>query len=150
MESRGTLPRLRTSLDSNDTFLNGGHGIIRTAGATRHAERMKNVPVWALDDSKIAEFIKSRFPGSKTDPDQRKRASRTIRLIHLYYRVGATSGMIAEEFGISVVAVRQAVWRLERAMKRPLKPSHRQKQNPVTIEASSGTSGDDSHYPSEF
>ena len=57
METRDTTPSLRASLDSNDTFVSGGHQIMKTAGATRHADRMRRVPVWALDDDRIKGLI---------------------------------------------------------------------------------------------
>lgn len=145
MESRDTLSRLRASLDGNDTFLSGGHGVIKTAGATRHADRMKRIPVWALDDNKIKELINARFPKAKTDPEQRKLASRMVRLIYLYYRVGATKGKIADELKMTEKAVENLIYRLSKQMERPLKPSHRPKNKGEGIQATSENSGDDSH-----
>jgi DNA-directed RNA polymerase specialized sigma24 family protein len=84
--------------------------------------------VWALDDEKIKQLILCRFPEARTDPEQRRLASRMVRLIHLYYRVGSTAGVVAEEFNMTVNAVRQLIHRIETAMKRPLKPSHREKK----------------------
>lgn len=128
MEIRDTLPRLRASLDSNDTFLSGGHGVIKTAGATRHAERMSRIPVWALDDEKIRELINSRFPEAKNDPAQRKLASRMVRVIYLYYRFGATRGAVAEELHMTEKAVKQLIERINKAMSKPLNPAHRPKR----------------------
>jgi hypothetical protein len=136
MELRDVFPRLRASLDGNDTFVSGGHGIIKTAGATRHAERMNRVPAWVLDDDRIKEFIKSRFPKSDTDREQRRLASRVLRLIHLYYRLGATAAAVAEELDMSLAAVKIRVHTLEKAMSEPLKPSHRPKKV-LSIPASS-------------
>lgn len=144
MELRDVRSRLRGSLDSNDTFSSGDLGVMKTAGATRHAERMRRVPVWALDDDKIKQLILCRFPKSKTDPEQRRLASRMIRLIYLYYRVGATRGVVAEELKMTQGAVRRLVERLEKAMKKPLKPPHRPNKG-VTIGTANGNSGDDSH-----
>lgn len=117
---------------------------MKTAGATRHTERMKRVPVWALDDERIKQFINLRFPKATTDQEQRKLALRMVRLIYLYYRVGATTGIVAAELKMTVGAVEQALHRISTAMNRPLKPSHRPKKG-VRIGAASGTSGDDSH-----
>lgn len=129
MEPRDTLPRLRASLDSNDTFVSGGHRVMKTAGATRHAERMRRVPVWALDDMKIKQFIDSRFPDAKTNPAQRRLASRMIRIIYLYYRVGTTAAVAAEELKMTVKAVKHVISRINNAMSKPLKPSHRPRKN---------------------
>jgi hypothetical protein len=132
---------LRKSFDGKETIVSGGHGILKTAGATQHAARMKRVPVWALDDKKLKEFINLRFPKARTDPEQRRLASRMVRIIYLYYRVGYTSGAVAEELNMTPLAVRQLICRLERAMKKPLKPSYRPKKG-VTIGATNEDNGD--------
>jgi hypothetical protein len=106
---------------------------------------MNRIPVWALDDEKIKQYISYRFPKARTDPEQRRLASRMVRIIYLYYRHGATRGVIASELNMTPEAVRQLIYRLEKAMKSPLKPSHRPKKKGVTIQATYGTSGDDSH-----
>jgi len=137
MEIRDTTPSLRASLDGNDTFVSGGHQVIKTAGATRHAERMKKVPVWALDDAKIKELIKLRFPKAATDPEQRKSAARMIRLIYLYYKVGETMGTVAEELHMTVNSVHMMLRRLNKQMSRPLKPSHRPKKKGDPIQTDS-------------
>lgn len=142
MERRETLTRLRASLDGNDSFVSGGHGVISTAGATRHAERMKKVPVWALDDKKIKQFIDTRFPKAKKDSEQRKLATRIILIIHLYYRVGATAGAIAEELNMSVGMVKRRIYLIKKAMEGKLNPSHRPKNKGVSIQASSEDDGD--------
>jgi hypothetical protein len=142
--SGGSFSELRTHLDGSDNFVSGGHGVMKTAGATRHALRMKRVPVWARDDKKIKEFILLRFPKAKTDPVQRKLASRMVRLIYLYYRVGSTTEAVAEELHMTVGAVEQAIHRISTAMNRPLKPSHRPKKG-VSIQATHEDNGVDSH-----
>lgn len=124
---------LQTKIDTRESFARG-HGIIQTAGATLHTARMKRVPEWALSDRKIREFIELRFPKFKTDPDQRQRAARTVRLIYLYYRVGNTAAAVAEELGMTKGAVDIAIHRLKIQMTGPLKPSHRPKKD-VCIEA---------------
>lgn len=118
---------LRSHVDGSDNFVRG-HGVIKTAGATRHTERMKRVPVWALDDVKIAELIKIRFPKAQIDPEQRRLASRMLRLINLYYRVGSTTPQVAEELKMTDKAVENAIYRLNKAMVKPLKQSHRPKK----------------------
>lgn len=143
MERRETLTRLRASLDSNDVFVSGGHGVISTAGATRHADRMKTVPVWALDDLKIKQFIDTRFPKTKTNPEQRRLARRMVLLIHLYYRVGLTMSAVAEELRMTPNAVKCVLSRISYQMTRSLKPSHRPKKGDP-IDATNGTNGDDS------
>lgn len=142
--SENSFSELRTHLDSNDTFVSGGHGIIKTAGATRHAERMKRVPVWALDDEKVKQLIRYRFPRAATSPNQRRLAARMLRLIYLYYRVGSTTGAVAEELKMSLNAVKCMIRRINKAMEEPLRPSHRPKtglKKGDPIDASNGSSG---------
>lgn len=142
--SGGSFSELRTKLDSNDTFVTGGHRVMKTAGATRHAARMKRVPVWALDDERIRQFINSRFPKARTDPGQRRLAARMVRLIYLYYRVGNTRAVVAGELNMTENAVKLIIKRIKRAMSAPLKPPHRPKKG-GPIDAPNGSQGDDSH-----
>ena len=133
------LDQLRHILDSNDPFMTGGHQIIKSAGATRYAERMLRVPSWAMDDNKIRDYIRSRFPKMATDEKQRARAGRIVRIINLYYRVGYTRASVAEELHLSPSVVGQIIYRLERAMLKPAKKPGRPKKNIVTIQTPSGT-----------
>ena len=101
-----------------------------------HADRMKRIPVWALDDEKIKTFIEYRFPKAKTDPRQRRLAARMVRLIYLYYRAGETNIKIAGELKMSLNAVDCALHRINKAMGRPLKRVGRPKKNHDSIEPS--------------
>jgi hypothetical protein len=130
---------LRKTLDGKETYV-GSHQVIKTAGATLHAARMKRIPVWALDDNKIKEFIESRFPQARTNPRQRRLAARMLRLIYLYYRVGETNVKIAEELNMTLNAVDCAIHRINKAMKRELKRVGRPKKNTDSIETSSEVS----------
>jgi hypothetical protein len=130
MEQRETLTALRASLDSNDVFVSGGHGIIKTAGATRHAERMKKIPVWALSDTEIRKLVKRCFPS----PKQHKQAARMVVIVYKYYRAGDTAGKIAEELNMSLGAVKQLLIRINRVAKSPAKPRGAPKRNVVPIQ----------------
>lgn len=115
---------LRNTLDGKDNYV-GSHQIMKTAGATLHADRMKRIPLWALDDEKLKELIKRCFPS----PKQRKSALRMLRIIYLYYRAGSTAGAIAEELKISVRAVEESLRRINKTMNRPIKPRGRPRKN---------------------
>lgn len=143
--SGGAFSELRTKLDSNDNFVTGGHRIMKTAGATRHTARMKRVPLWALDDEKIKQFINSRFPKAKTNPEQRRLAARMVRLIYLYYRVGSTAKIVAEELKMTLNAVDCAVRRLVRFMSGTPEPYRRHRKRGDSIGGTNGSQGDDSH-----
>jgi hypothetical protein len=142
MGKKETLARLRASLDGNDTFVSGGHGIIKTAGATQHASRMGKIPLWVLDDSKIKLLINSRFPKASFDPEQRKLAARMVRVIHLYYRVGLTAAGVAEQLNMTANAVDHIIRRTRKQMSTFLKPSHRPKKG-GGIQPTSGSTGVD-------
>jgi DNA-directed RNA polymerase specialized sigma24 family protein len=124
--------------------LGTAHRVLKTAGATRHRERMRKVPVWANDNEKIKEYVLARFPKMDTDPVQRKHASRIVRMIYLYYVEGSTSAQVAEALSMTHGAVRIALHRVKRSMSGAMKPSHRPK-NPVPIDSISGNTGDDGH-----
>src|SRR5258708_25960865 len=105
--------------------LGTAHRVLKTAGATRHRERMRRVPVWANDNEKIKEYILARFPKLDTDPVQRKSASRIVRLIYLYYVEGSTDAQVAEALGMTVPAVKQAIYRVRKSLSGTLRPPHR-------------------------
>lgn len=109
--------QLRNFLDGNDPFMTRGHQIIKTAGATQHAQRMQSVPVWALDDNKIKELLMKVFPRMQTDPKQKERAMRWLRIINLYYRVGWTCGRVAEELKITYKQAEWAIYAINKAAK---------------------------------
>jgi Glu-tRNA(Gln) amidotransferase subunit E-like FAD-binding protein len=106
---------------------------MKTAGATRHAERMERVPVWALDDAKIRELIERCYPGGK----RKELAARMVRIVYAYYRTGATATKIAEALGMSVKAVEESLRRINKTMNRPIKPRGRPKKNAVGIKTDS-------------
>lgn len=143
---RDSLPQLRASLDGNDQFVSGGHGIIKTAGATRHAERMQKIPVWAFDDQKIKELISSRFPKIDTNQKQRMLAARMVRVIYLYYRTGFTAAQVAEQLNMTLKAVERLLARVKEAMGKPLNPPHCPKKGGC-IGASNEDSGADHSIP---
>lgn len=130
--SENTFSGLRTKLDGQDGFV-GGHQIIDTQtdarrhghGAARHAARMRKVPAWALNDEKIKQFIKSRYPNADTNEKQRLEAGRTVRLIYLYYRVGATRSVVAEELKITKNAVKHRVHKIAKGMEHGVKSTGR-------------------------
>ena len=137
MEHRDTLPTLRASLDGNDTFLSGGHQVIKTAGGSRHAKRMEKVPVWALDDEKIKQYINTMFPKAKTNKEQRTRAAKIVRILYLYYRVGETRAGVAEQVGMTEKAVEMVLRRVNKVMSGPhMRPKGRPKK-PESMETAS-------------
>jgi hypothetical protein len=112
---------------------------MKTAGATQHAARMRRVPVWVHDDERIAQHIKSRFPKADIDQEQRRLASRMLGLIYLYYKVGATREVVAEQLKMTPNAVMMMVRRVNRAMS-GLKSTIRKGGD--SIEGPSGVNGD--------
>jgi hypothetical protein len=148
--SGNAFSELRTYLDGSDNFVSGGHRIMRTAGATRHAARMKRVPVWVREDSEILKILLRSFPKFRTDPKQKKAATLWMGVIYQYWRVGHTRGQVAHDLGISEKKVKNIIQRINFAVKGeradgrgPLgKPKGRPKLKHEPIEAPSGTTGD--------
>lgn len=105
----GSFSKLRTQLDGGEHFVEG-HGVIKTAGATRHAERMRRVPVWVLDDSKIEKFVNFIFPNDA------ERAELWRNVIYLYWRVGYTRGQVAAAVNSTDEAVAQILKRIKRIL----------------------------------
>lgn len=89
--------------------MTGGHQILKTAGATKHADRMAKVPLWALDDKEVQRIILTAFPKLTTDQKHRDRAGRWTRIIHLYYRVGLTYLSLADELEEKPEAIKNAI-----------------------------------------
>jgi hypothetical protein len=125
-ESRTVEKRMTRDLKPkyDESFLAGWSRI----GKEKHSRRLLTIPPWVLDNEKIKELIKTRFPKAATDLKQRKSAARMIRLIHLYYEVGATMNVVAQELHMTANAVDLMLRRLNKQMSGPLKPSHRPKK----------------------
>lgn len=132
MSDREAFSRLRKKLDSKDGYVSN-HQVIKTAGATVHAARMNRVPLRALDDQWVKSFIMAHFPNADSDPEQRRLAGRTVRIIHLYYRVGETIGKVAEELSMSQAMVKKKIHKISQAMNRPIKTVGRPKKNGVSV-----------------
>lgn len=139
----GSLSILRTQLDGNEQFVNS-HGVIKTAGATRHAERMRRVPVWVLDDDKVDKFVNFVFP---KNPD---RAEVWRQIIYLYWRVGYTRGQVAAELNMSYATLSQILKRMKRTLRgrrgfdnkpRGVRPRGRPKKMLTPIPNTSGGTG---------
>ena len=143
---------LRKFLDGKEGFVSGGHGIIKTAGATQHAARMRRVPVWALDDVKLREVLLKTFPKLQTDEKQRKRAGLWLQIIHLYWRVGMTRGQVAYQTKKTEEQIHDALVRIRRAVEgkrtdntnvKGARKIGRPKKIQTPIDATIGSSGDD-------
>lgn len=142
-----SFSELRSKLDGSDSFMTGGHGLIKTAGATRHASRMTKVPVWALNDAQLRKLLLMVFPKLATDPGQRRRAAKWVKVIHLYFRVGWTSGKIAAELNSTVRHVDNVIYRIRRVAygmttrgeKRGVRPRGRPRINREGIPATFGS-----------
>src|SRR5208282_1960773 len=114
---RDTSRQLRNLkiFSGNDQFMQNGHQIINRNLANAGAPR-KNAD-WAKDDKSVQALLKRVFPKCASDPEQRKRAGRWIRIIHLHYRSGLSYGDTAAEMGVTVATVRSALQHMRRAVK---------------------------------
>lgn len=103
---------LRKKIDSNDPFVTGGHQVLKP-----RSDDKKEVPDWARDDKKVREILLRSFPKLATDTKQRIRASRWIRIIHLYFRMHMTRGQVADEMGVEPEVIKWAVEGIRRVAK---------------------------------
>lgn len=101
-----TSKQLRAILDSNDPFMTTGHQILKIR------RPRKKTPSWVHNNKKIREFLLQSFPKMKTDPRQRARAGRWVRIIHLYYNQNWSRGQIAEELGVGYGVVSSSIRRI--------------------------------------
>lgn len=123
MKAFGTL---RRKFDGSDSFMSG-HQIKNSAGATQHARRLRRIPVWALDDRKLREILLRAFPRLSDDPEQRAGASRWARIVNLYFRMGSTTFRVSEELDLTVKAVENILWRMNKTANREMKPRGRKR-----------------------
>ncbi len=92
--------KLRTVLDTNDSFVAGGHEIKKIRS------RKKDSPAWAMDNKRVQKLLLGVFPKLRTDLKQRRRAARWAAAIHLFYRVGMTHSQIAAELKTKPVRIK--------------------------------------------
>jgi hypothetical protein len=102
-------------MDGGDSLVAGGHQVLRTAGATQHAKRLQEVPVWANDDVKVQAILDHSFPKWRTNTIQRARAAVWAFIITHYFRMGETSGSIAEALKLKDSTVRYRILCIKRA-----------------------------------
>ena len=112
---REDFRRLRKKFDGSDPFMTGGHQIIKSAGATRHAERVSNTPDWVKDDQKIREMLLRSFPRLQTDKLQRERAGRWVQVVQLYFRMGWTRQKTADEMGLPIETIKYLILSVKNA-----------------------------------
>jgi hypothetical protein len=106
--SRDTFEQLRKSFDGSDPFMTHGHQILKIRRSSR------SVPKWTKNDKSIQEVVLRAFPKMATDPKQRGRAGRWIRVIHLYYRMKMTKTQVAAELCISPDMIHDILVRIRR------------------------------------
>jgi hypothetical protein len=94
--------QLRKVLEGNDSFIAGGHRIVKLR------QRRRVIPEWTRSNEKIKEVLLRSFPLLETDPKQRSGAARWARIIHLFFRLQYTYRQTAAELGMTFYAVRQA------------------------------------------
>ena len=98
---RNTSRQLRDLelFSGNDQFMQNGHQIINSNRANA-GPRRKNA-AWAASDAEVQKLLQARFPKLKIDENQRKRAGRWVRVIHLYFRSEMSVGDVAKEIGMT-------------------------------------------------
>jgi hypothetical protein len=103
--------KLREVLDSNDSFIVGGHQIV-------HARSYKReTPAWVTKNSEIRKLLLRSFPRLATNERQKRAAARWAMIIHLFYHMGYTSSQVAEEMGLALNKVKAICKSIRRVSK---------------------------------
>lgn len=84
-------------------------------GAARTYKRKPQI--WANSQKEIRKVLLTAFPKQATNPKERDRAGRWLRVIHLYYRLGYTYKQVAEEIGVKPRLVARMLYRINRVQK---------------------------------
>lgn len=122
---------LKTFREAGVDAFTGGFQV----GAARTYKRMPQI--WANSDLEIRKVLLTAFPRQATNPKQRAKAGRWLRVIHYYFRLGYTRVQIAEEMGNTVSAIHTLIRSINRVRKgkmakngkpRGLKPPGRPKK----------------------
>ena len=95
--------RLHQVLDQSDSFAVGGHRIVRPRTYKR------DIPKWAMSDTKVRSLLLNAFPKLATSDNQREAAGRWATVIHLYFRIGYTRGQIADELDTTTERVKGVI-----------------------------------------
>jgi hypothetical protein len=61
----------------------------------------RNVPGWAAEDKQLRALLIRVFPKLKSNKTQQAQAGKWTRVIYLFYRVGWTTGEIADKMKVS-------------------------------------------------
>lgn len=88
--------RLRQLFDGDDPIAGGMQN--RGGGHSGHNQRVENTPEWATDDARVREILLRAFPRLHTNPLQRERAGKWMRIINDYFRCSAKALEIAVQF----------------------------------------------------
>lgn len=99
---------LKTFREAGVDAFTGGFQV----GAARTYKRMPQI--WANSDLEIRKVLLTAFPRQATNPKQRERAGRWMRIIYMYYRLGYTSAQVAEELKMSNANVRRMASNINR------------------------------------
>lgn len=108
---RKTFDELKKLIDGNDPFMTNGHQILKIRG------RKRICPEWAKHDKQVRGLLKLVFPKLETNPKQRARAGRWVRIVHLYFRKNLTCSAVAEEMGEKTGTIRSMLKAIQNAAK---------------------------------
>lgn len=119
--------RLRTMVDSNDSFITGGFEVKKVRSLERE------IPEWALNDIELRKVLLAVFPKlSFTPPKEKKakreyqrrieKAGRWVRVIHLYYRMELPQQIVMKETGLTWLAMKGILRRANAAYRKRTLP----------------------------
>ncbi len=107
--TRDTSRELRGKLDGDDSFMTGGHQILKIR------RPRKPCPPWATSNSRIQALLIRVFPKMKDSPKQRVGAGRWAMVIQLYFNQRWSRGQIANEMDLTFGVVDTLIRSIKRA-----------------------------------
>lgn len=102
--------QLRGLFSGSESFMNGGHQILKPSRA-RIGPRRKKAD-WARSDAAVQKLLLTAFPKLHTNPVQRARAGRWLLVIYLYFRQGMSYSEVAGEIGVTKKQVSDIIRRI--------------------------------------
>lgn len=106
---RKDFQQLRKIIDSGDSFVGGGHTIIKIR------RRKRKIPEWTRNDSAVKKVLLRSFPKLRVDIRDRTRAARWLRIIYLYFRLQYTHRQISEELELTPTNIKRIIISIRRA-----------------------------------
>lgn len=112
--NRAIMKGLRKVFDGGGTFMSG-HQVVRSRESIGITRR---IPAWTSDDAAVRSLLLGAFPLLASDPRQRARAGRWMRIIQMYFRSKMAYPEIMAEMGTSQNVIKMLLRSITRASRK--------------------------------